>query len=686
MLPRTIVSLLLISFICEGLAQKFLWTDIYNVDSLLVILPGQSGEERINTLNHLAVSLYFEEFNAAKKYTEEARNLAMELDYQKGVTDAYMNFGHMYLYKGDYVIAGNYVNEAIRICEKLDQKNILAKLYLNLATGHNYARNYEKGIEYGNIALNIYREPLEGSRIVGSMRDTINARMSLGTSYRALGKLNKALKIYTENLLAADDFNMGITERVLHLILIGRQYYYLGKTDSAKVYMEKALAFPDDNQNVEALKYQPLSYLGDLHLSAGNIDSALFFKQKAFDWYDEKGFLYWAMFVSNQLGLIYFNKSDINAAEKYYNQTERLFQESIINNAWYKHDSLKYVVTSGTNLYGPIIPKHMKEMMWIEGKRMYSKLYQISKLKNRTEQALKYHIAYFNASDTLNRLQRTRETMELQTKYETESKEEQIESLSQENAFQELKLKQSRLFLFGLSGLVILVVILAIVLIRQNKLRNLQQNLLLQQKLFRSQMNPHFIFNSLASIQHFIIKQDSKKASIYLSRFSELVRSILESSTREYIAFEKELSTIENYLELQRVRFPDKFDYSIQVDEKIDAEGVLIPPMLAQPFIENSIEHGIKHKKSKGNIFIRFTLKNNMIVFKVEDDGVGREKAKEILYKYNKEHKSLATAITRERIQVLNKKHKKKITFHILDLKNAENEPSGTLVKIEIPC
>ena len=107
--------------------------------------------------------------------------------------------------------------------------------------------------------------------------------------------------------------------------------------------------------------------------------------------------------------------------------------------------------------------------------------------------------------------------------------------------------------------------------------------------------------------------------------------------------------------------------------------------MLAQPFIENAIEHGVKHKKSKGNIFIRFTLKNNCIVFEVEDDGVGREKAQEILYKQNKDHKSLATAITRERILVLNKKLKKKITLRILDLKNDKGEPAGTKVVLNIP-
>jgi len=467
---------------------------------------------------------------------------------------------------------------------------------------------------------------------------------------------------------------------------IGAEYFLIGETDSAKLYFEKALAYPDANPDIQALKYRPVTWLGKLYAQIGEIDTAIFYLQKAYEWYNKTGFLFWSMYVSNDLGRIHYENSEMDIAENYFRQSERIFNEMITRNSLYRFDSLKYVANFGLELYFPFPHRQLYEMMWTHTKSMYYKLYQISEEKQNTLEALKYHIAYFNAVDTLNRLQRNREIIELQTKYETERKEGQIESLSQENAFQEFKLKQSRYFLLGLGGLVLLVVILAIVLIRQNKLREQQKNLLLQQKLFRSQMNPHFIFNSLTSIQNYILDEEAHKASKYLSRFSKLVRNILDSSIEDFVPLEEEISTIENYLELQKIRFKNKFDYTIEVDKAINTENMIIPPMLAQPFIENSIEHGIKHKKSKGNIFIRFTTKNNMIVFEVEDDGVGRERAREILYTQNKEHKSLATAITHERIRVLNKKLKKKIMLHILDLMNTENEPSGTKVQIEIPC
>ncbi len=339
----------------------------------------------------------------------------------------------------------------------------------------------------------------------------------------------------------------------------------------------------------------------------------------------------------------------------------------------------------GLELYFPLPPVKLKEMLWGNSIQMYRALYKINNLRNRTGDALKYHVSYASAKDTLNKLQQNREIINLQTKHETERNEKQIDFLSQENALQELRLTQSRYFLLGLGGMVLLVIVLAIFIIRQNKLRDQQQKLLLQQKLFRSQMNPHFIFNSLTSIQNYIMDEEAHHASKYLSRFAKLIRNILDSSIEDFVPLEQEIGTIEHYLELQKIRFKDKFDYTLEVDEAINPENINIPPMLAQPFIENSIEHGIKHKKSKGHIHIRFYSKNSQVVCEVEDDGIGRQKAQEILYGQDRDHKSLATAITYERIRVLNKKLKRKITLLIQDLKDAENEPSGTKVILQIP-
>ena len=220
---------------------------------------------------------------------------------------------------------------------------------------------------------------------------------------------------------------------------------------------------------------------------------------------------------------------------------------------------------------------------------------------------------------------------------------------------------------------------------QRKRMKAEQKSIVNEQRLLRAQMNPHFLFNSLASIQNYIINEDTDRASIYLSRFSQLVRNILDNSVEEYVPLEKEIETIRNYLELQKVRYAGKFDFNIDVDDDIDEENMLIPPMLAQPLIENAKEHVIKHRLTPGHIDIRFRLEDSLIRFEVEDDGVGREKAREIEASKGAKHRSMATSITTDRLATLNKKLKKKIRMEIVDLKDSEGKGIGTKVMFGIP-
>ncbi len=202
---------------------------------------------------------------------------------------------------------------------------------------------------------------------------------------------------------------------------------------------------------------------------------------------------------------------------------------------------------------------------------------------------------------------------------------------------------------------------------------------------FRLQMNPHFLYNSLASIQNFFITKKPSEASSYLSKFSKLVRQILSSSTTEYVSLEEEFGSIQNYLALQKIRYAEMFDYVIEVDDELEPETISIPPMLAQPFIENSIEHGFKHKVTKGLIHISIKQKQGYFILEIADNGVGRAKAKEIEKEERKDHQSMATTITTDRLAALNKKLKQKIKFKIIDLKDNSNIAIGTKVIFEIP-
>jgi LytS/YehU family sensor histidine kinase len=153
----------------------------------------------------------------------------------------------------------------------------------------------------------------------------------------------------------------------------------------------------------------------------------------------------------------------------------------------------------------------------------------------------------------------------------------------------------------------------------------------------------------------------------------------------EFIPLEKEIETVKNYLELQQVRYTGKFTYQVSVDEDLDTEQIQIPPMLTQPFIENAIEHGIRNLGTKGKINIRFIRSNNTLMLEIEDNGIGREKAQELLRQRDKTHKSMATAITLERIVVLNRKLKRKISLEIVDMKDDHGEAKGTRVVFGVP-
>jgi LytS/YehU family sensor histidine kinase len=256
--------------------------------------------------------------------------------------------------------------------------------------------------------------------------------------------------------------------------------------------------------------------------------------------------------------------------------------------------------------------------------------------------------------------------------------------LERDKEVSELQAVQSRNLNIGIGSLFLILIVIGVLFIRQNKLNHEHKSTLLEQKLLRLQMSPHFIFNALSNIMHAIEEGSKQSALSYLSKFSKLLRTNLESSRQDYILLEDEIKSIEHYLELQQLRYEDKFDYNLETDDDIDLENAIIPPMLIQPFIENAIEHGIRHKKDKGNITIRFTRKGEKISCEIEDDGVGREKAWEADLKH-KEHKSLATEIILDRIAVLNKKIKQKISLSIIDLKSDANEALGTLVRLDLP-
>jgi len=201
----------------------------------------------------------------------------------------------------------------------------------------------------------------------------------------------------------------------------------------------------------------------------------------------------------------------------------------------------------------------------------------------------------------------------------------------------------------------------------------------------RSQMNPHFIFNSLNSIQQFIHSNASDQAIKYLSKFSKLIRQILENSNESTILLIDEIKMMELYLELESMRFENKFYFSITVDEEIDEENTEIPSMLIQPFIENAIIHGLMSKKGKGHIWITLKQGENCLLCSIEDNGIGRAKAMQIKQKKISQHKSMGLSVTTDRLTILNQYKDREVVVDIEDLMDSNDQPSGTRVELIIP-
>jgi len=207
----------------------------------------------------------------------------------------------------------------------------------------------------------------------------------------------------------------------------------------------------------------------------------------------------------------------------------------------------------------------------------------------------------------------------------------------------------------------------------------------LEMQVLRTQMNPHFIFNSLNSINRFILQNNKGQASQYLTKFSKLIRLILQNSQAELISLESELESLELYLDLESLRFDYHFNYKISVQNDLDISNISVPPLIIQPYAENAIWHGLMHKEEKGQLDIDISEENDNLVCRVSDNGIGRKKAEELGSKTATRHKSMGLHITADRIALIQKEQDMGPAVKILDLMNADGTAAGTEITITLP-
>ncbi|MDQ1857682.1 histidine kinase [Chryseobacterium sp. WLY505] len=260
-----------------------------------------------------------------------------------------------------------------------------------------------------------------------------------------------------------------------------------------------------------------------------------------------------------------------------------------------------------------------------------------------------------------------------------EDTEQRISQLEKEKELKDELIRKKNVFNYSLIGALILLTGLIIFIFRTlKKVQTKNKKIALQS--LRREMNPHFIFNSLNSVNHFIATNNELEANQYLTKFSKLMRGVMENSTEDFIPFQQELDLLQNYLALEKTRFTDKFDYEIEVDENLNMQNLQVPGMLIQPFLENAVWHGLRYRTDKGFLKLSFEKSESHLNILIEDNGIGIEESKKQKTQHQKMREGRGMKNTLERIQLLNDLYKKEITCSIKDKENN----NGVLVTIRM--
>ncbi len=548
-----------------------------------------------------------------------AINLSAEGKRAEGIALSYKAFDNLML-AGDTVRAAN--------------------VKINLGMDYNNDGNYAE-------ALKLELEALELRLQCGDSTNIAAYYQRIGEVYKELGVRDKwKSSLETAHRLSVNPKYASFATQIAILNDFGGIYEAEKRYDEAvKVYFEMySRSKEEEYLNGMATA---LNNLSTVYLSLKQAQKALDATLEALQIHEKRNNIYGRLCAHNQLGEIYLSLQKINLANENFAKGLKLSEDQ------------EYV--------------HEKKVS-VDG------LYRIARQKSNWKEALTYHEKLVQLKDSLQNIDLQEKLADIETKYQTEKKEQQIELLNRENELKSSRLKFQKLALWGGSLFFLIVAAFVYFGVRQKRKQQIIRQNELEQKLLRSQMNPHFIFNSLGAIQNFMMKNDGRKAAFYLSSFSSLMRSILKNSREELITLQEEKQTLENYLNLHQLRLGDRLSFSVTVSDELDTEAIMLPPMLVQPFVENAILHGVEKLDKNGHVSIAFGKENEQLKITVTDNGKGIEKGEQ-----KENHVSYALQIFKERVANLKKTSGTDIFYSIGNSGIVENQNLGTLVTVKLP-
>jgi len=614
---------------------------IDSLEKMLISFPVKDTA-RISVLKSLAKLYIYKDARQAVNLTREAVQIAEE--HEMAVNPMiYVYMARAYGRIPDLEKALPAYKTALSLAT--EQKDTVALGWVHNATGfHYYNQNNVQA------ALLEFNKAIEFGEIIHDTLILADAWLGKVLTYNTFEELTGMYSSIMKYLVYADPEK---EQRRLSDVyrLLGVYYRGIGEFQDAIDANQKSYDIASAI-NDSLLMGAAMNHMAWYYYEMGNLEKSLQLYKKNISFYKSEG--------SNALANVYGNIGNI------YRDWER-YPEAIDN----YNKSIELSKKSG-DIYN---------LSWLFN--------DISKLYERTGD---YRLAYEHQAlatkyvDSLASLNYQQTLAGARAQYEAEKTAKELELLS-------VKLQRNRLLTWVLIGGFALIATITALLITRYRFRSQQRIAAmyhtiseLTQTNLRQQMNPHFIFNTLNSIQYYVFQNDKIASNNYMTKFASLIRKTLENSRHTEISIREELDALRLYLELEELRFKDKFEWTVRVDEEIDTLAYKIPTMLIQPYVENAITHGLMYKENgKGFLNVELQLQNDQILCIVEDNGIGRAKALEIKQQKNGNHESMGTNITESRLKLVNELYGKKMKVIYTDLLDASGDPAGTKVEINIP-
>ena len=566
--------------------------------------------------------------------------------------------------------------------------------------GEAYGLN-QLGMKYRNFSqykksAELHEQALEASEKANNTELRVLSLNMLGVVYRRTDAIKTALDYNQKALELAESVeNPSVhIKRSINVALngIGNLYQTLEQYDLAIVRFKRALKLEEELGNKLGLAINHQN-IGNCLEEKGDLEGALENYRKSLAYNEEIKSEYGSIICKNSLAQIYLKQDMPYAAlvllEPLLDASQRIgdffITASIFINTGWAHTKLGNFEQAQQYLQEGLdmaLNRNMPSSI-LYG---YQKMSELERTRGNYQKAYEYYKKADEYDSQISSATNLRYMNDIIVRYEDDKKNNQIAVLAKQNEIVRLRLKKNQTTLLVSALIVGLISSILYILYRQYQSKNEKRVLTLEQKMLRSQMNPHFLFNSLNSIKLYIINNEQKNAVHYLNKFSKLVRKILEASSQREIPLAEELETVELYMNIENIRFSNEIDFRIDVDEDINVDNIKIPSLTLQPFLENSIWHGLSPKDGEKKIWINIKRKDQgHVTIEILDNGVGRTMAEANKENRVLKRKSVGIHITKERLANFSKDYQNNFDVDVVDRCDENGNSNGTKVILEIP-